>query len=316
MVVQIKKRKNVPVDIRALGSCMWNCDVARFLKKLPEEEMFDLIVTSPPYNIGKPYEQKAALAEYLSFHTDVIKESVIRLRKTGSYCLQVGNYVRDGEILPLDYLFHPIFHELGLKLRNRIIWHFGHGLHQKRRFSGRYEVILWFTKSDDYEFDLDAVRVPPKYPGKRAYRGPRAGQLSSHALGKNPEDVWEVKDSAHDFWQIPNVKAGHVEKSGHPCQFPVGLIERLVLSLTHRKDLVFDPFAGTGSAGVAALLHDRKFWGCEIDPEYADLAVDRLRRTIKGEERFRSHAKPIYDHRKSKLSVVPLEHPIEAERAN
>ena len=166
-------------------------------------------------------------------------------------------------------------------------------------------MVLWFTKSNEYTFDLDAVRVPPKYPGKRAYRGPRAGQLSSNPLGKNPEDTWLVKDSEHDFWEIPNVKAGHVEKTEHPCQFPVGLIERLILALTQKGDRVFDPFSGTGSAGVAALLHERSFWGCEIDPDYAHSAAARLNRTISGEERFRSHAKPVYDHRKSKLSIVP-----------
>ncbi len=313
MTEVIKKRKNVPKSIQELGSSIWNCNVSSLLDRFPEEEVFDLIVTSPPYNIGKIYEKREDIEDYIEFHTKIIKQMVQRLKKTGSFCFQVGNHVKDGEILPLDYLFYPIIHDQGMKLRNRIVWHYGHGLHQKRRFSGRYEVVLWFTKTDTYEFDLDAVRVPPKYPGKRAYRGPRTGQLSSNPLGKNPEDVWEVKDSPHDLWQIPNVKAGHVEKTEHPCQFPVGLIERLLLALTKENDVVFDPFAGTGSAGVAALLHGRQFWGCEIDPEYAELAVQRMRKTCKGEERFRSHAKPIYDHRKSKLSVDPNKLGIAAE---
>jgi adenine-specific DNA-methyltransferase len=178
-------------------------------------------------------------------------------------------------------------------------------MHQKRRFSGRYEVVLWYTKSKEYTFNLDAVRTPPKYPGKRAYRGPRVGQLSSHPLGKNPEDVWQVPDSGHDLWNIPNVKASHIEKTEHPCQFPVGLVERLVLALTNPKDVVFDPYAGVCSSGVAALLHGRTFWGCEIDADYARQGRDRLRRTRRGAERFRSHARPLYDHRTSKLSVIP-----------
>ncbi|WJY21580.1 site-specific DNA-methyltransferase [Fontisubflavum oceani] len=313
MVEQIKVRKNVTRSVETVSSGIWQCDASKFLTKLPEQPLFDLIVTSPPYNIGKPYEKNAELKDYVYFHTEIIKKSVARLKPTGSFCLQVGNYVKDGEIIPLDFLFNGIFFELGMKLRNRIVWHFGHGLHQTRRFSGRYEVVLWFTKSDDYYFDLDAVRVPPKYPGKRSYRGPRAGELSGNPLGKNPEDVWEVKDSSHDLWQIPNVKAQHVEKTEHPCQFPVGLIERLVLSLTRKQGLVFDPFAGTASAGVAALLHERRFWGCEIDAGYAEIASKRLNRTIAGEERFRSHAKPIYDHRKSKLSLVPHERAVAAE---
>lgn len=309
----VKLRKNVPKDISGLGSSIWHSSAEGLLGRLPKDPLFDLVVTSPPYNIGKPYERKKEIDEYIDFHAGIIRACVERLSETGSLCIQVGNYVRDGEILPLDYLFFPIIQSMGLKLRNRIIWHYGHGLHQKRRFSGRYEVVLWFTKSDEYTFDLDAVRIPPKYPGKRSYRGPRAGQLSSNPLGKNPEDSWKVPDSSNDYWEIPNVKAGHVEKTGHPCQFPVGLIERLVLALTRSGERIFDPFAGTGSAGVAALLHAREFWGCDIDEAYAMTAVERLNRTLAGEERFRSHAKPIYDHRKSKLSVVPAEYAPAAE---
>ena len=137
------------------------------------------------------------------------------------------------------------------RLRNRIVWTFGHGQHCQRRFSGRYEVVLWYTKSDDYIFHLDPVRVPAKYPGKRAFRGPRKGQLSGNPLGKNPSDVWE----------IPNVSGNHVEKTAHPCQFPVALVERLVLALTDVGGVVFDPFCGVATSGVAALLHQRRYVG-------------------------------------------------------
>lgn len=304
MAKNVKLLRNVPSKINGSDSIVWNRDAIELVERLPTKPLFDLVVTSPPYNIGKSYEKRIDIDEYTRWHERLIKGIVERLRSTGSVCWQVGNYVGNGSILPLDYVFHPIFHRLGLKLRNRIIWHFGHGLHQKRRFSGRYEVVLWYTKSDDYFFNLDAVRIPPKYPGKRAYRGPRVGELSGNPGGKNPEDVWEVKDSAHDIWNIPNIKAGHIEKTEHPCQFPVGLIERLVLGLTKPSNVVFDPFTGTGSAGVAALLHGRRFLGCELDSNYAQLAYLRLLRTVTGEERFRSHAKPIYDHRLSPLSRI------------
>lgn len=305
MTQKIRLLKKVPRHLSAKESVIWNREVSDLLCKLPEKPLFDLVVTSPPYNIGKAYEERLEMDEYAAWHESLIQTIVKRVKPTGSLCWQVGNYVENGSIYPLDYIFHPIFTKLGLKLRNRIVWHYGHGLHHKRRFSGRYEVVLWYTKSDDYLFDLDAVRVPSKYPGKRSFRGPKAGQLSGNPLGKNPEDVWEVTESSHDIWNIPNVKAGHVEKTEHPCQFPVGLIERLVLALTKKSDVVFDPFAGTGSAGVAALLHKRRFLGCEVDTDYAQLAYSRLQRTIKGEERFRSHAKPIFDHRLSPLSRLP-----------
>jgi adenine-specific DNA-methyltransferase len=274
---------------------LWQGDVEAMLRTLPSRPIFDLVVTSPPYNLGKPYEKKTALNDYIAWQTRVISEIVPRLAPSGSLCWQVGNYVDNGQIIPLDFQFDPIFRRHGLALRNRIIWRFGHGLHNKRRFSGRYEVVLWYTKTDDYTFNLDAVRIPAKYPGKRHFKGPKTGQLSGHPQGKNPEDVWD----------IPNVKSNHIEKTDHPCQFPVGLVERLILALTNEDDLVFDPFAGVGSAGVAAALHNRRFWGAEILPKYITSARSRIRAAISGKARYRPHNKPVYDHTKSKLSRRP-----------
>lgn len=92
----------------------------------------------------------------------------------------------------MDIYFYPLFKELGMFLRNRIVWHFGHGLHTKNRFSGRYETFLWFTKNKDYIFNLDPVRSPSKYPGKLHYSGSKKGLPSGNPLGKNPSDVWEI----------------------------------------------------------------------------------------------------------------------------
>ena len=288
---------------------LWHGDAEHLLDQLSSGPLFDFIVSSPPYNIGKAYERKAEIYKYEDWQARVLEKLVSRLSPTGSLCWQVGNYVSDNEILPLDILFHPIMKSLGLKLRNRIIWTFGHGLHTKRRFSGRYEVVLWYTKSDDYTFDLDAVRIPAKYPGKRSFRGPKHGMLSGNPRGKNPEDVWTFSDDeVDDVWRnIPNVKSNHVEKTEHPCQFPVGLVERLVLALTKPGDLVFDPFAGVGSAGVAAFLHGRRFWGSEVDKTYINIARSRLEKTLAGEIAYRSHRTPIYDHTESRLAVVPTE---------
>jgi adenine-specific DNA-methyltransferase len=276
---------------------LWQSDVEVLLHSLPKEPIFDLVVTSPPYNIGKSYEKKTPLEDYLKWQERIIDLIIPRLSDTGSLCWQVGNYVDNGHIVPLDIEFAPIFKKHGLSLRNRIIWHFGHGLHNKRRFSGRYEVVLWYTKSDNYVFNLDAVRIPSKYPGKRHFKGPKAGQLSGNPAGKNPEDVWA----------IPNVKSNHIEKTDHPCQFPVGLIERLILALTNEGDIVFDPFAGVGSAGVAAALHRRRFVGTEIVPEYVSIATKRIKQALLGQAQYRPHDKPLYDHTRSNLSKIPEE---------
>lgn len=276
---------------------LWDGDVERFLDALPREPLFDLIVTSPPYNIGKPYEKRSELEDYLLWQSKIIDNIIPRLKPTGSLCWQVGNFVDEGEILPLDIEFAPIFRAHKLQLRNRIVWQFGHGLHSRRRFSGRYEVVMWYTKTKDYTFNLDSVRIPSKYPGKKHFKGPRSGELSGNPLGKNPEDVWS----------IPNCKSNHVEKTDHPCQFPVGLIERLILSLTKPGDLVFDPFAGVASAGVAAAIHDRRFVGCEINSDYVKTGKQRLLNALAGTVKYRPHDKEIYDHTQSNLSRKPSE---------
>jgi len=249
------------------------------------DKLVKLVVTSPPYNLGKPYETRMDLEKYLSQQRKVIEQCVRVLDDNGSSCWQVGNYVDNGEIIPLDIVLYPIFASLGLHLRNRIIWSFGHGLHASKRFSGRYEVILWFTKSNLYTFNLDAVRIPQKYPKKKHFKGPKKGQYSGNPLGKNPGDVWE----------IPNVKSNHVEKTIHPCQFPVELIERLVLSMTDEGDWVLDPFLGVGSTAIAALIHRRRAIGAEIMEEYNTITKDRIVKAMRGELRIRPMQRSIFD---------------------
>ncbi len=261
-------------------------DCRELLKDIPDGEA-RLVVTSPPYNIGKEYEQRRALEEYIADQAEVIRECIRILGPNGSLCWQVGNHVANGSIVPLDIVLYPVFAGAGLALRNRVIWHFEHGLHCSRRLSGRYETIMWFTKGDRYVFNLDPIRVPQKYPGKKQYKGPRAGEYSCNPLGKNPGDVWV----------IPNVKCNHVEKTEHPCQFPVELIERLVLALTNPGDLTVDPYIGTGTSAVAAIRHNRRAAGAEIVPRYADLARDRITKEMLGQLRTRPMDRPVYDPR-------------------
>lgn len=274
------------------------------LESIPDG-LVQLIVTSPPYNIGKEYENRLKLDEYLEQQSAVIGECVRALSPRGSICWQVGNYVDRGAIIPLDAALYPIFVNLGLKMRNRIVWHFEHGLHCNRRFSGRYETIMWFTKSDDYTFDLDPVRVPQKYPGKKYFKGPNAGKYSCNPLGKNPGDVW----------CIPNVKSNHVEKTDHPCQFPVELVERLVLSMTRRGDWVLDPFLGSGTTVIAAIRHERRGMGAETASKYVQLARRRIRLEMEGALRTRPMNRPVYDpvRNGNALAIAPWTKPADKQ---
>lgn len=271
-------------------------DCLNLLKTIPDKAL-QLIVTSPPYNIGKEYESRLKIDDYLAQQSSIIRECVRCLSPKGSICWQIGNYVNKGSIIPLDTILYPVFINQGLKLRNRIIWHFEHGLHCSRRFSGRYETIIWFTKTDEYFFNLDSVRIPQKYPGKKHFKGPKTGTYSCNPLGKNPGDLWV----------IPNVKSNHIEKTEHPCQFPVELIERLVLSMSNEGDWVFDPFLGTGTTIIAAIRHGRKGVGAEIVPKYIKLAKERIEKEIEGTLKTRPMNKPVYDPIKAgnSLTIVP-----------
>jgi len=284
-------------------------DTLEFLKTLPHN-IISLSMSSPPYNLGKVYEKKVDIEEYLAQQKPVLAELARTLRDDGSICWEVGNYVNKGEIFPLDIFYYEIFKDLGLKLRNRIVWHFGHGLHASKRFSGRYETILWFTKTDSYKFNLDNVRVPHKYPGKRHFKGKLRGQPSCNPLGKNPTDMWTVLETDWDneIWNIPNVKANHPEKTIHPCQFPIELVERCVIALTDKHDWVLDPYSGVGSALIAAIKNDRKAMGCDKERMYIELAEKRIKEFFAGTLRTRPIGKPIFEPTgNEKVSKVPEE---------
>lgn len=263
---------------------LYHGDRLDFLKTLHDGNA-RLIVTSPPYNIGKKYEKRILFENYLQQQRESLRECVRILAADGSLCWQVGNHVaKDGEIFPLDIYIYQICKELGLKLRNRIVWCFEHGLHCTNRLSGRYETILWFTKSDDYIFNLDSIRVPQKYPGKKHFKGPKAGQYSCNPLGKNPGDVWV----------IPNVKHNHVEKTLHPCQFPIELVERLILALTNKGDLVVDPYMGVGSTACAAIIQGRSVAGADLSDEYISIARERVELARHGFLQRRPFGKEVY----------------------
>lgn len=277
-------------------------DCLAFLKTIPKNSA-KLVITSPPYNIGKSYErERSTIDEYVAAQQQVIDEAVRIVKPGGSICWQVGHYVNGhAQIIPIDMLLYPCFkkHEKdGIYLRNRIIWHFEFGYNSQRRFSGRHEVVLWFTKGDDYKFNVDALRVPQKYPGKLGYQGPKKGKPTGNPKGKNPGDVW----------MFPNVKGKHIEKTSHPCQFPIELVDRFVEALTKPGDLVVDPYAGVGSTIAAAVLRKRRAAGCDLMTEYVQIARQRAKLAATGELKHRPRSRPIYQPApNTRLTTVPPE---------
>ena len=170
------------VDSIHLGDCV------DLLRSLPDA-CVDLVVSSPPYNLGKEYEARRALEGYLREQSRVLAQCARVLAPTGSLFWQVGAFSHDGALIPLDIRFFPMLEEQGLIPRNRIVWIRQHGLHARRKFSCRHETMLWFTKTRDHKFHLDPIRVPQKYQNKRYWRGEKKGQYSCHPDGKNPASL-------------------------------------------------------------------------------------------------------------------------------
>lgn len=290
---QMAKPKSLQIgDFTAL---LYAGDALSSLKKMASNSA-DIVITSPPYCIGKPYEDSVSADDFRKMHEKILPQVERIVKPGGSICWQVGSHLTNGVLVPLDaVVYSAAISKTNLRLRNRIIWTFGHGFHGKKRFSGRHESILWFTKGDDYYFDVDPVRVPQKYPGKRAYKGPKKGEWSGNPLGKNPGDVWD----------IPNVKAKHPEKVGHPCQYPVALAQRLIRSLSPKGGTVLDPFMGSGTSGVAALLDHRNFVGIDIHAKYVELAAERMRAMQDGTIQVRPDVPPRSPKRGEAVSIRP-----------
>ena len=282
---------------------LYHGDCLKFLKTIPDEAV-DLIITSPPYCMGKAYEDpQDDIETFKQQHLKIFPEIYRVLKVGGSVCWQVGYHVSTSCVVPLDYLVYDVFSQkssqfpIPFVLRNRIIWTFGHGLNSTNRFSGRLEVILWFTKGSPKCFNLDMVRVPQKYPGKRSYKGPNKGMLSGNPLGKNPSDVWD----------IPNVKSKHPEKTEHPCQFPVAIPQRFIRALTDKNDLVLDPFMGSGTSGVASVLEQRRFAGAEIQDLYYQIAQQRINDAILGKAKIREDKPVALPNKRDSVAKLPAE---------
>lgn len=264
---------------------LFNGDCIDLVRQIPDHSV-DLVITSPPYFMGKAYDRSTKIEDFIAAHERLFPEVIRVLKPGGSICWQVGYHIDKNILFPLDYTIYSLLSSVeDIYLRNRIIWTFGHGLHSKHRFSGRHETILWFSKGKDYYFDLDSVRIPQKYPGKKHYKGEKKGEYSGNPLGKNPSDVWE----------IPNVNANHIEKTEHPCQFPIALAQRLVKALSPNGGTILDPYMGSGSTCIAAALEERKFIGADTEHSYCKIAKERLMDLQSGNLKYRPIDQPIFE---------------------
>lgn len=248
------------------SSCLlYNSDCLASLRAIPDE-IFDLTVTSPPYNIGKEYEEVLPLHEYLDWCESWISEIFRTTGPHGGFWLNLGylSIENRAKAIPIPYL---LWDRIPFFLVQEVVWNYGAGVACKRLYSPRNEKFLWYIKDQlNYTFNLDAVRDPNvKYPNQK-----KNGKLRLNPLGKNPTDVW----------QFPKVTSGKnrssVERTAHPAQFPEEVVERIILASSNEGDLILDPFIGSGTTAAIAIKTNRRVIGFEVEREYCDIAARRV----------------------------------------
>lgn len=236
----------------------------------------DLTITSPPYNIGKEYEVSMSVNEYVEWCSKWIDQIHSITKPDGAFWLNVGylEVPEKGLCVPIPYL---LWDKSPFYLLQEVIWQYGAGVSTKNRLSPRNEKWLFYVKdAQKYTFNLDEIRDPNvKYPNQK-----KNGKYRCNPLGKNPSDVWEFPKVT------TGTKRSSKERTGHPAQFPLGIIERVVKAASNQLELVLDPFAGSCSAGVAAAGLGRIFLGFEIRTDYCEIAVNRFEDFLKQREDF------------------------------
>jgi adenine-specific DNA-methyltransferase len=249
------------------GVLIYCMDCVEGLEALPKG-IFDLTVTSPPYNIGKEYEKATAHEVYLDWCERWIQELYRTCASSGAFWLNLGYVQLPGraKAIPIPYM---LWDRVPFFMLQEVVWHYGAGVAARKTFSPRNEKWLWYVKTEsEYRFNLDDVRDPNvKYPNQK-----KNGKLKCNPLGKNPTDVWS----------FPKVTSGRnrssVERTSHPAQFPIAIIERIVKACSNEGDLLIDPFMGSGSTAEVAVQLNRPVVGFEIRPDYIDIAADRIER--------------------------------------
>ncbi len=245
------------IDIR-IGDCR------EVLKEVPSESV-KLVVTSPPYNIGKPYgkyKDKVALNDWEDLINDVTKEVHRILTPDGSFFLNLSPvpFGNDKEILPLPFIGYQIMKNNGFYLRNMITWTFNNMQNCVNRLSGRYENILWGVKDiNNYVFNLDEIRIPYITKNDKRLEGGK---------GRNPTDVWY-------FDRVNNMTKKKLNLT-HPTVYPLEMIMRILKMSSNPGDTILDPFVGSGTSLVAAKILGRNGIGIEIDKNFAKEIQMRL----------------------------------------
>ncbi len=258
---------------RGDGFLIYQGDCMEYLQRI-DPGSIPLTVTSPPYNIGKEYESICDIDDYLDWCESWIRQIHRVTSVDGAFWLNLGyvSLAERAKAIPIPYL---LWDRVPFFLLQEIVWNYGAGVATKHSFSPRNEKFLWYVKNpDEYVFNLDEVRDPNvKYPNQK-----KNGKLKCNPLGKNPTDVWQ-------FAKVTSGKdRSSKERTPHPAQFPIAVVDRIVKACSVPGDVILDPFLGSGSMIEAALRNDRLAIGFELNPKYVELAASRIERFLRTRE--------------------------------
>lgn len=255
------RMEDVGVNRIDCGSCL------ELLPRLPAG-CADLCFADPPFNIGFEYDQYSDRMErtaYLLFAKSWVAECVRVLSPTGSFFLAIGDeYAAEYKL---------ILHDAGLHCRNWIVWHYTFGPHQKKKFGRDHAHILYFVRHPErLTFNADDIRVESERQ--------RAGDKRANPKGRVPGDVWQEEPPTDGFaeavWTVPRLVGNAKERTGHPCQMPESILERIIRAASNPGDLVIDPFCGSGTTPAVAHRLGRRWYSCDVSAAYVERAQQRV----------------------------------------
>jgi len=237
-------------------------DALAVMKKMPDNSI-DLVFADPPYNIGIKYDNykdNLAQKEYLEWTDNWLTEAIRILKPTGSLYVAIN----DENVAEIAVMLK----NKGLFMRNWIIWHYTFGEHQKNKFSRSHTHILYFVKDkNNFTFNSNSIRIMSVRQ--------KIGDKRANPEGRIPDDVWY--DDLADVWKISRVAGTFKERvKGFPCQMPLKVLERIILASSNERDIVLDPFAGSGTTLVVAKKYNRKYIGIELSKKYVETIKKRV----------------------------------------
>ncbi|MBL8812244.1 MAG: site-specific DNA-methyltransferase [Planctomycetaceae bacterium] len=250
------------------------------MAKIPDN-CIQLAFADPPFNIGYEYDEyddRLDSEKYLDWCKEWISQVYRIVAPTGAFWLAIGDeYAAELKVLS---------QQLGFHCRSWVIWYYTFGVNCKFKFTRSHAHLFHFVKHREvFTFNADDIRVPSArqlvYNDKRAES---KGRLPDDTWILRPQDIPEAFNAEEDTWYFPRVAGTFKERAGfHGCQMPEQLLGRIIRACSNPDDVVFDPFSGSATTLAVAKKLNRRFLGCELSKQYAEMGTQRLSRITPGD---------------------------------